>query len=90
MAIPGKPLIRVQDFTAAYEGEVIIDHISFEVQRGEVLAILGGSGSGKSTLLKHLIGLYRPASGKILIEEDDITLAEGDDRLRILQKVGVT
>jgi phospholipid/cholesterol/gamma-HCH transport system ATP-binding protein len=90
MAISGKPLIRVQDFTAAYEGEVIIDHISFEVQRGEVLAILGGSGSGKSTLLKHMIGLYRPASGKILIEEDDIALAEGEDRLRILQKFGVT
>jgi phospholipid/cholesterol/gamma-HCH transport system ATP-binding protein len=90
MATSGKPIIRVEDFTAAYDGEVIIDHISFEVQRGEVFAILGGSGSGKSTLLKHMIGLYPPASGRILIEEDDLTLAEGEDRLRLLQKIGVT
>src|SRR5687768_17954 len=90
MATTVEPIIRVQDFTAAYEGNVIIDQISFEVPRGEVFAILGGSGSGKSTLLKHMIGLHRPASGKILIEDDDIALAEGEDRLRILQKIGVT
>jgi phospholipid/cholesterol/gamma-HCH transport system ATP-binding protein len=90
MATSGKPIIRVEDFTAAYDGEVIIDHISFEVQRGEVFAILGGSGSGKSTLLKHMIGLYPPVSGKILIEEEDLMLAKGEDRLRLLQKIGVT
>jgi phospholipid/cholesterol/gamma-HCH transport system ATP-binding protein len=89
MATPGEPIIRVEDFTAAYEGEVIIDHISFEVQRGEVFVILGGSGSGKSTLLKHLIGLYSPASGRIVLDGDDIASAEGEDRLRILQKFGV-
>ena len=83
------PIIRVENFTAAYEGNVIIDDISFEVQRGEVFVILGGSGSGKSTLLKHMIGLYPPASGKIFLDGDDITSADGDERLRILRKIGV-
>lgn len=87
--MPGPPIIRVENFTAAYDGEVIIDNISFEVQRGEVFVILGGSGSGKSTLLKHMIGLYPPAAGRILLDGDDIVLAEGEDRLRILQKIGV-
>src|SRR5882672_389317 len=87
--MPGEPIIRVEDFTAAYEGKVIIDNISFEVQRGEVFVILGGSGSGKSTLLKHMIGLYPPASGKIFLDGDDITSAEGDERLRTLRKIGV-
>ena len=85
----GEPIIRVENFTAAYEDNVIIDNISFEVQRGEVFVILGGSGSGKSTLLKHMIGLYPPASGKIFLDGGDITSAEGDERLRILRKIGV-
>ena len=58
-------IIRVADLKAAYDGQVVLDHINFEVYAGEVLAILGGSGSGKSTLLKHMIGLYQPAAGKV-------------------------
>jgi phospholipid/cholesterol/gamma-HCH transport system ATP-binding protein len=87
--MPGEPIIRVENFTAAYEGNVIIDDISFEVRRGEVFVILGGSGCGKSTLLKHLIGLYPPAAGRIFLDGDDLTSAEGDERLRLLQKIGV-
>jgi len=83
------PIIRVEDFTAAYDGHVIIDDISFSVQPGEVFVILGGSGCGKSTLLKHMIGLYPPARGRILIEGRDLALAEGRERLSILKRIGV-
>jgi phospholipid/cholesterol/gamma-HCH transport system ATP-binding protein len=81
-------IIRVEDFTAAYDGQVVLEHVSFEVYVGEVFAILGGSGCGKSTLLKHMIGLYRPAAGRILIDGDDIAAA-GEGRLAILRKFGV-
>ncbi len=84
-----EPLIRVENFTAAYDGTVVIDDISFEVFPGEVFVILGGSGCGKSTLLKHMIGLYTPAAGKILIDGDDMATAVGDARLKILRKIGV-
>lgn len=84
-----KPIIEVHGFTAAYGGKPVIDDISFVVNRGEVFVILGGSGCGKSTLLKHMIGLYKPAAGKILIEGDDIVTAEGNDRLKILGRIGV-
>ncbi|KAF0245643.1 MAG: ABC transporter [Planctomycetota bacterium] len=84
-----EPIIRVENFTAAYDGAVVIDDISFEVYPGEVFVILGGSGCGKSTLLKHMIGLYKPATGKILIEGDDLASAEGELRLKILRKIGV-
>jgi phospholipid/cholesterol/gamma-HCH transport system ATP-binding protein len=84
-----EPIIRVQDFTAAYDGEVIIDDISFDVMPGEVFVILGGSGCGKSTLLKHMIGLYPPARGKIMIEGRDLATAEGEERLAILKRIGV-
>jgi phospholipid/cholesterol/gamma-HCH transport system ATP-binding protein len=83
------PMIQVRHFTAAYDGVVLLDDLSFDVSPGEVFVILGGSGCGKSTLLKHMIGLYRPAAGSILIEGEDIVTAEGRQRLDILTKIGV-
>lgn len=85
-----EPIIRVENLTAAYGDTVIIDNISFEVHKGEVFVILGGSGCGKSTLLKQMIGLYSPASGKIFINGQDIVSAEGNERLSILRKIGVS
>jgi phospholipid/cholesterol/gamma-HCH transport system ATP-binding protein len=87
--VAGDTIIQVLNFTAAYEGKKVIDDISFEVKRGEVFIILGGSGCGKSTLLKHMIGLYPPYAGKILIEGRDIAQAQGPERLEILKKIGV-
>lgn len=89
MAESKEVAIRVENFTAAYGEKMIIDDISFEVYRGEVFVILGGSGSGKSTVLKHMIGLYPPRSGRILYGDADIVQAEGEDRYRILRKIGV-
>ncbi len=85
-----QPIIRVEHFTAAYGKVVIIDDVSFHVNRGEVFCILGGSGSGKSTILKHMIGLFPPTSGQIHIDGGDIGTAMGDERQRILRKFGVT
>jgi phospholipid/cholesterol/gamma-HCH transport system ATP-binding protein len=84
-----EPIIRVENFTTGYGGNVLLKDINFTVERGEVFVILGGSGSGKSTLLKHMIGLYEPMSGRILIDGDDIVTAEGDARRAILKKIGV-
>jgi phospholipid/cholesterol/gamma-HCH transport system ATP-binding protein len=83
------PIVRVENLIAGYGETLIIDNISFEVDRGEVFVILGGSGSGKSTILKQMIGLYRPMSGKIIINGQDIVSAEGKERLQILSEIGV-
>ena len=85
----GETIIHVEDLTADYGGDVILRDINFEVFVGEVFVILGGSGSGKSTLLKHMIGLYKPASGKILIDGHDIVSADDRQRKEILRKFGV-
>lgn len=82
-------IIRVENFTAAYNGQVVLDRLNFDVYTGEVFAILGGSGCGKSTLLKHMIGLYRPAGGRIFIDGQDVAATEGAERLKILRKFGV-
>jgi phospholipid/cholesterol/gamma-HCH transport system ATP-binding protein len=82
-------IIRVEDLTAGYEDRTILEHLTFDVRRGEVFVILGGSGCGKSTLLKQLIGLYAPLQGSVLIEGDDIVTADGEQREAILRKFGV-
>jgi phospholipid/cholesterol/gamma-HCH transport system ATP-binding protein len=83
------PIIKVEELTARYEAKLIFDRVSFDVRRGEVFVILGGSGCGKSTMLKHMIGLYRPAEGRILIEGQNLAEAEGDARQRIVRNLGV-
>lgn len=83
------PLIQVQGLTAGYNGQNILENIHFCVYPGEILVILGGSGCGKSTLLKHMIGLYKPVAGRVLLWGTDLN--EADDRVReqILKRVGV-
>src|SRR5690349_18770841 len=83
------PIIQVAGFTAGYDGTVLLHDLWFDIYPGEVFVILGGSGSGKSTLLKHMIGLYQPLGGSILIDGADIVTAEGAGRLEILTKIGV-
>jgi phospholipid/cholesterol/gamma-HCH transport system ATP-binding protein len=63
-----RPHIVVDDLRIGWGNRVLMEHVSFEVERGTTLAILGGSGSGKSTLLRYLIGLERPVAGRIDID----------------------
>lgn len=84
-----KAVIKVRGLSAGYGDKVILEHLSFEVKRGEIFVILGGSGCGKSTVLKHLIGLNPPLAGEILIEGEDLTAAGGEDRQKILRRIGV-
>jgi phospholipid/cholesterol/gamma-HCH transport system ATP-binding protein len=89
MSVVVRNMIEVQDLTVGYGERVVLERISFAVRRGEVFAILGASGSGKSTLLKHLIGLYQPIQGDVLISGASLVHAEGENRSRILRKFGV-
>ncbi len=85
-----KNIIEARDLTVGYDGHVVLKDLSFDVREGEVFAILGGSGCGKSTLLKHLIGLYPPISGEVKIEGRDLVSAEGEERQKILTRIGVS
>ena len=82
-------IIQVKNLIARFHEHIILDRISFEVYQGEILVIVGESGCGKSTLLKHLIGLYHPPSGQVLIEGEDITTCDEVEFQKVLRKIGV-
>lgn len=82
-------IISVEGFRAAYGGRTVVENLNFSIRAGEKFIIAGGSGCGKSTVLKHMIGLYAPAAGRILIEGEDLAIAGRADRRRILRKFGV-
>ncbi len=86
----GEPIVIVKDLTAGYGDTIILKDINFEVRTGEIFGILGGSGSGKSTLLKQMIGLQTPLTGSVLIDGTDIVTAQGDERVAVLRKIGVS
>ena len=59
------PPVRAEHLTFAYGSETVVDDVSIAVERGEFLALVGPNGSGKTTLLKLLLGLLRPAGGRV-------------------------
>lgn len=69
-------ILKVENLTKTYgKGETLVralDNVSFSVEKGEFVAVVGASGSGKSTLLHLLGGVDRPTSGKIIIDGEDI------------------
>ena len=58
-------IIKCDDVTMSYEGINVFEHLSFSLNKGDYLCVLGENGSGKSTLMKGLLGLMKPAKGKI-------------------------
>ena len=82
-------ILRVEDLVKTYgkgENQVnAVDHISFSIDKGEFVAIVGASGSGKSTLLHLLGGVDRPTSGKVFIDGKDI-YSLNDDNLAIFRR----
>lgn len=82
-------ILRVENLNKTYgkgENQVkAVDNVSFSVQRGEFVAIIGASGSGKSTLLHLIGGVDRPTSGKVFIDGKDIYTLN-DDNLAIFRR----
>lgn len=72
--------LQVNSLTKKFNDKVILDNISFTVEKGEILSIIGPSGCGKTTLLMSLIGLHKPDSGHIYLAHEDITMKDIDKR----------
>jgi putative ABC transport system ATP-binding protein len=82
-------ILRVENLTKIYgKGENVVkalDGVSFSVQKGEFIAVIGPSGSGKSTLLHILGGVDKPTSGKVYMDGQDV-YAQSDEKLAIFRR----
>lgn len=82
-------VIEVEDVHKRFGSVEVLRGVSFRVERGETLCILGGSGGGKSTLLKLLIGALRPTSGRIIVDGENIARLPERELDGFRRKIGV-
>jgi phospholipid/cholesterol/gamma-HCH transport system ATP-binding protein len=82
-------MIHIEDVCKSFGEKQVLDHLNLHIQKGEAITIIGGSGSGKSVLIKHIIGLLKPDSGKIMINGVDITHLKEKKLFKIIEKFGM-
>ncbi len=82
-------MIEVRDLQKSFGSNPILDGVSFRIEKGESVVIIGRSGGGKSVLLKHLIGLLQPDGGQVLIEGENIVWMNERELLRVRHKFGM-
>jgi phospholipid/cholesterol/gamma-HCH transport system ATP-binding protein len=82
-------MIEVRDLKKSFGAHSILDGVSFRIEKGESVVIIGRSGGGKSVLLKHLIGLLKPDAGQVLIEGENIVPMNERQLLHVRRKFGM-
>ena len=71
-----------------FGSQVVLDGVDLDVQEGETLALLGPSGTGKSVLLKHIIGLIRPDSGIVVVDDQDVGKLRRKELAALRSRIG--
>jgi phospholipid/cholesterol/gamma-HCH transport system ATP-binding protein len=84
------PIIEVENLTARFGDRTIFKNVNLTVYQGEILVVLGGSGCGKTTMLKHMIGLYQPYTGRVLIDGIDVNTDNQRQLNQLRRKIGVS
>lgn len=82
-------VIRVRDLVVGFRDRVVLDHLSLDVRRGEILGLVGGSGSGKSVLLRTIIGLLPRRQGQVEILGTTMDEASETERRAIERRLGI-
>ena len=82
-------MIEARDIRKSFGPQKVLDGVSFRIEKGESVVIIGRSGGGKSILLKHLIGLIRPDAGEVLIGGEPISKMNERELLRVRHKFGM-
>jgi len=82
-------VISIRDLSVAFASRRVLDRVSLDVYRGEIVALVGGSGSGKTTILRQVVGLARPDSGTVAVSGSDLTSCSEAELAAVRRKIGV-
>jgi phospholipid/cholesterol/gamma-HCH transport system ATP-binding protein len=89
IALDDRPVIHVHDLVVGFGDHIVLDHLTLDVRRGEILGFVGGSGSGKSVLLRTIIGLLAKRQGMIEVLGVDRETASDSERHALERRWGV-
>jgi phospholipid/cholesterol/gamma-HCH transport system ATP-binding protein len=81
-------MILLRDVHKRFGSQVVLDGVDLDVQEGETLALLGPSGTGKSVLLKHIIGLIRPDTGIVVVDDQDVGKLRRKELAALRSRIG--
>ncbi len=81
-------MIRFDNVSKTLGGKTILDHVSFEIGKGEIFVIVGPSGVGKSVTLKHMVRLLTPDDGDIFVDDTEVTQLTGEALESVREKFG--
>ena len=81
-------MIVLRDVHKRFGNQVVLDGVDLDVQEGETLALLGPSGTGKSVLLKHIIGLIRPDSGTVVVDDQNVGKLKRKELAELRSRIG--
>jgi phospholipid/cholesterol/gamma-HCH transport system ATP-binding protein len=84
-----EPKIRIRNLTKSFGSRTILENLTFDIPKGLVTVVLGPSGTGKSVFLRHLIGLLRPDSGEVWVDDKNVPALKNKDLLEVRKKFGV-
>src|SRR5215469_4420119 len=76
-----------RDVSKSFDDRAVLQHVSFDVKKGETCVVMGRSGVGKSVALKHIMGFLKPDSGRIFIDRQDVTDFSEEDFREVRRKV---
>lgn len=82
-------MIEFKDLKKSFGSREVLKGITFKIERGEILFILGTSGTGKSVLLKNIVGLLRPTSGEIWLDGQEVSQLSEEDYFPVRRKCGM-
>ena len=83
------PVIEIRDLVRKFGPRTVLNGVSFSVNKGDTVIIMGGSGCGKSTLLRHIIGAMKPTSGSIKLFGEEITTMPQTDLEKLRLRFGM-